>query len=103
MDSTFIDLNSELQNVHKVIYLTTGGMIILDKKDRPVRLLSSLLAEGPNSKLQQYFWAEAVAAATLFAIGSASFESAWLHPLTRVEFEAITNSRFIIADGPLDC
>ena len=102
MSPTHVDMNIDLESVFRIVYLTHGQLIVLDKSGKPVESFNNLYASGIGAKLSQYYWQKVIAAAKYFCIASV-IGNPFTQELSRSEFEKTTNSRFIFADGPLAC
>lgn len=103
MNPTFVDMNTDLELIHRLVYLAHGQLLVLDKGGRPVKSFTDLYASGVGVKLSMYYWQEVISSAKSFCIGAVSGNNQFMQDLTREEFKTITNSRFIYADGPYSC
>jgi hypothetical protein len=94
------DAEDEMNRVNSVMLLLSGQLIIEDANGETLPLLSSLYAEGVGAKASQHYWQEIISSAKRWVVGSTK-DGGWFKDLTRQEFESITHTRFIYADGPM--
>lgn len=96
------DAEDEMKRVDSVMLLLSGQLLIEDANGEALPSLSSLYTEGVGARESQHYWQEIISSANRWVVGETK-EGGWFKDLTREEFEAISHTRFIFADGPLSC